>query len=173
MPDNFTFQDASVFVRGYLNTAERARVGSWQTQDGYTFEFHGGHTTGYPIYFRPDDNDDDSNLPKIDTKNKQASDYYGMARGRSTGAVSVAAFANGDKLLRELSGAAQRDIEQIVTNSWASLQLLALRYHSRTPAPADPPAAATHKPCQQPGCGGQVEIVASGKAPCDTCWTYA
>lgn len=173
MPDNFEFKDASAFVRTYLNTAERANVQRWQTQDGYTFEFHGGHTTGNPIYFRIDDNGDKSNLPKVDTKDKAFSDYFGSAGGRRTTSVSVAAFANGGKLLKGLPSAAQTDIEQIVTRSWPSLQLLADRYHSGTDAPADPPAAETHKTCGLGGCVGQVPIVLSGKAMCETCYQFS
>jgi len=42
--------------------------------------------------------------------------------------------------------------------------------------PAAPPAvlaaAAQVKPCTTNGCAGQVPVVASGKAPCDTCYRF-
>jgi hypothetical protein len=170
MPENFKFQDDDTTVRTYLNTAERAKVGTWQSSSDFTFEFHEGHGTGYPIYIRPDGNTDKSNLPKFDTLNKTAASY----RPKDAKQVSLAALANGNKLLK-LSSKTQADIVAVIDGSWVSLALLASRRWTQTKAPADPLAAPTDRACTATAnCTGRVPIVAgkSSKQMCPVCFKY-
>ena len=166
MPDTFHFQANDDLVQRYLNQTERGNVATWQQSDGWVFEFHTGHTTGSPIYVRPDGNTDKSNLPKFDTQNKTANDYSTCSK-----------LANGGKLIQQtkkggLSKQDQAELENIIAQSWASLSLLAQRYWTRTPAPQVVQQATT-KPCTAtPNCTGQVQIVQSGKAPCSVCYKY-
>lgn len=61
MPDNFTFTAGDAIVTRYLTGTEIGQIVTQQVSTEYTFEFHGGHTTGYPIYIRPNGNTDGSN----------------------------------------------------------------------------------------------------------------
>lgn len=125
---NFNFTRNDAVVTALLTADEIAECATWQTHnDAYTFEFHPMHTTGYPIYFRPDGNTDGANIPKIDTKN--------IADGGAKYNI-VTKIANPRKLTDALN---QRQIEEIlaiIKNSWATLQLMARRYWTKT----DPPA---------------------------------
>jgi hypothetical protein len=100
-------------------------VTTWQTSDEFMFEFHPGHTTGYPIYIRPAGNTDSSNVPKIDTKNKFAYHY-----------AAITDIANDGKLTSALSNTAQTELLAIIQAEWASLVTLARRYWEDSPVTA-------------------------------------
>jgi hypothetical protein len=114
---NFKFQDNDAVVMDYLTAEEVKAVKTWQNSEEYTFEFHDGHDTGNPIYIRPTDNTDSSNLPKMDTKNKSASSYK-----------QITSLANGAKLNAALKSKAKTEILAIIANEWDSLSVLADRY---------------------------------------------
>lgn len=121
MPDLFEFKANDPIVQRYLTPQERQLVTRWQTTTGWKFEFHGGHTTGYPVYVRPDGNTDKSNLPKMDTLNKGANDYRIIDR-----------FANSGKLKQSLGNQQQTDLLAIVAAEFATLALISSRYHTGT-----------------------------------------
>jgi len=108
---NYTFTEDDEVVIGNLKETERNGINTWQTSDDYTFEFHLGHGTGYPIYIRPEGNTDTSNLPKFDTKNKYAHNYS-----------NIQSFANSGKLQNELSQKAQTDLLAVIRDNWDLLQ---------------------------------------------------
>src|SRR6266481_9312768 len=112
MQINFCFQPNDKTVQDYLAVGEVSAV-VWQTSEEYTFEFHFGHETGNPVYIRPKRNEDQSNLPKIDTKNKVKFQYK-----------SIDKISNGLKLKQQLSPKAQTDIINVLQNSWDKFQLL-------------------------------------------------
>ena len=63
-------------VRRYMNATERAAVTGWQNDAlPISFEFHPGHATGEPLYIRVDGNDDNANVPKVDTKHASAANF--------------------------------------------------------------------------------------------------
>ena len=177
---NFRFTADDATVADNLNRTERDAVAVWQTLTTYTFEFHDGHDTGNPIYFRATGNAEKSNLPKIDTLNCTPANYHGTDKGKSTGVVSVSAFRNGAKLARALSGASALEIQNIVSQSWVSIALLAHRYWNHITPPltatelatAAALAAPTDKACSVPLCTGRVPIVGSGKAACSVCFKF-
>ena len=177
---NFRFTADDTTVIDNLNRTERDAVRVWQTLTTYTFEFHDGHDTGNPIYFRATGNAEKKNLPKIDTLNCTAASYYGTAGGKSTGVVSVNAFRNGAKLAAALNAASAQEIQNVVSTSWASIALLAQRYWTNTSPPqtADEIAAASalaapaDKACSVPLCTGRVPVVGSGKAACSVCFKF-
>jgi hypothetical protein len=115
--DNFTFTAQDPLVTTYLTATEIKAVKYWQQSGAYELEFHDGHSIGRPIYVRPVGNTDRSNVPKLDTLNKSASDY-----------PSVSSLANGMKLRKELKNRDQADLEAVISKSWDSLALLAQRY---------------------------------------------
>ena len=177
---NFRFTAGDAVVVARLNRTERDAVTVWQQLDTYTFEFHDGHDTGNPIYFRAAGNKDKKNVPKIDTLNCTAASYHGTHQGRPTGAVSINAFRNGDKLAAALNAASTQEIQNIVATSWNAIALLAQRFWTDTAPPltateiaaAAAAAAPTDKACTVPNCAGRVPIVASGKAACSVCFKF-
>ncbi|HET8728160.1 MAG TPA: hypothetical protein VFO41_11660, partial [Alphaproteobacteria bacterium] len=112
---NFLFQADDPVVLAYLRQPEINRVGRWQTSNAYTFEWHDGHPTGHPLYIRPDGNGDNSNIPKVDTRNKTAAHY-----------PDINAIPNSDKLggLRERDRA---EILAIIHEEWDIFAELARR----------------------------------------------
>jgi hypothetical protein len=66
---NFRFNQNDPIIQYYLDPDDINAITHWQTLGGYTFEFHDMHTTGNPIYIRPDGNTSNSSMTKIDTKN--------------------------------------------------------------------------------------------------------
>jgi hypothetical protein len=164
----FRLEDNDPTVRRYLNTAERRMVGAWQ-QPGTTWslELHSGHLTGEPIYIRTDGNTDGGNVPKVDTRNHTANEYQEMG-----------AIANYQKLRKELTETEIVALLTFIRTNWQSLSLIAHRYANNLTAPPDPqprtppPQRAATKPCNVPNCGGVVQNVTSGKAPCSICWKY-
>src|SRR5512138_2841385 len=112
----FRFENDDPIVKGYLSSVRLHAVTTWQTTEEFSFEFHSGHLTGFPIYIRPATNRDSSNVPKMDTLNHDASDY-----------ASIASFANSGKL-GVLSNAAKTNLLAIVAQNWEALQELATNY---------------------------------------------
>jgi len=173
MPVNFNFVSADATVQKYLDATERGLVTRWQQETAdWTFEFHPGHTDGYPLYIRSATDTSTSNLPKLLTEGKTASDY-----------ATILSIANAGKLVSQsadgkLSNKAQKDLLAVIKNSWPKLQLLTKRYWDEKPVVAPPApvavvnAAPQFKQCTNGLCGGQVPVVASGKAPCGTCYRY-
>jgi hypothetical protein len=161
----FRFENDNLTLRNYLNTAERARVRSWQPGGSrWSIELHSGHPQGQPFYIRLDGNTDSENVPKADTLNHLASEFN-----------VISGFKNWEKLKAGLSSTAQTALLLFVRQNWDLLTLIAQRYWTNTVAPPDPlpptPRAAT-KPCNVPNCTGVVQNVTSGKAACSVCWTY-
>lgn len=128
--ENWTWDNTDQFVQDYLTGGEIAGVAHWQASGDYTFEFHGGHTTGYPIYIRPTGNTDHSNIPKVDTKNVYVGTYN-----------TIADIANDGKLTAALSIAAQAELIAIITNEWATLKTLAERFWTDSPVNVARPTA--------------------------------
>jgi hypothetical protein len=110
---NFNFQDNDPVVMDNLTSGEVKAVKTWQKSEEYTLEFHDGHDTGNPIYVRPTGNNENSNLPKMDTKNKSADSYK-----------LITSFANGAKLNGALKNRGKADLLAIVANEWATLSVL-------------------------------------------------
>ena len=121
----FRFDGEDPIVKGYLSQGRLNAVTTWQTTTEFSFEFHSGHLTGFPIYVRPATNRDTSNVPKMDTLNHQASDY-----------ASIGSFANSEKL-GVLSNAAKTNLLAIVAQNWAALQELARNYWQNSPVSPD------------------------------------
>lgn len=170
MPDNFTFTAGDAIVTRYLTGTEIGQIVTQQVSTEYTFEFHGGHTTGYPIYIRPNGNTDGSNIPKIDTRNKAATDYN-----------TIQKIANSGKLTASLNQTTQTEILNIIRTDWLRLQNLANRYWTNSPVPVPVPVPVVVQstiPCSFTGCGGTVPLLLDAitkkrkKAACDTCFTF-
>lgn len=169
MPDNFTFTAGDNIVTTYLTANEIQQIQTQQASNDYTFEFHPGHGTGYPIYIRPNGNTDNSNIPKIDTRNKSAADYN-----------TINKIANSGKLTSALGNNAQTEILNIIRTDWARLQSLARRYWENDPVPAPVLIVPQQNtiPCKFPHCTGTVPLILdphSNKrqtAACDTCYTF-
>lgn len=161
MPDLFEFKANDQLVQRYLSPQERQQVTRWQTTTGRKFEFHGGHTTGYPVYVRPDTNNDTSNLPKMDTRNKGPNDYRLLDR-----------FANGNKLKTQLSNPAKTDLLAIVEHSFATLALISTRYHEGTlPVIVVQNVQPITKSC--PACQTAMPFLGKGiKSQCPACYGY-
>ncbi|MEL6999428.1 MAG: hypothetical protein AAFP68_14285 [Pseudomonadota bacterium] len=128
--ENWTWDNTDQFVLDYLTGGEIGAVGDWQASGEYTFEFHGGHTTGYPIYIRPTGNTDHSNIPKVDTKNVYAGTYN-----------TITDIANDGTLTAALSNNAQADLIAIIQNEWATLKTLAERFWTDSPVNVARPSA--------------------------------
>lgn len=120
MPDKFTFTKTDPLLLRYLTPGQIAGITHQQTSDEYQFEFHGGHETGNPVYVRPNDNTDKSNLPKFDTRNKSANNY-----------TDVTHLANGGKLLRQLEKRDREDLINVIQNNWALLAIVAAAYYGK------------------------------------------
>lgn len=168
MPENFSYTKNDDVVRTWLSSDDRNQIGTEQALNTYTFEFHGGHTTGFPIYIRADGDTSTSNLPKFDTRNKSASDYN-----------TINKFANSGKLNQYLNQHAKTEILNIVRNEWRRLQTLAANYWNN-----DRPAQTIQVvegpgslPCTHGHCNGTVPLVINEftkkreKQKCDTCYT--
>lgn len=112
---NYEFKAGDPMIIGHLRAPEIADINTWQVNTEYTLEFHQGHATGYPIYIRPNGCGDTSNIPKIDTRNKFATDYN-----------TIGKIANSEKL-GGLSNGAKTEILAIIANEWAVLQKLSQR----------------------------------------------
>jgi hypothetical protein len=162
----FRFESTNALLRQYLNTAERARVLTWQPVGSkWKIELHPGHPQGEPFYIRLDGNTDNENVPKVDTKNHTAANY-----------TAIGSIKNYQKLRAELTETEQTALLNFIRASWPHLTLIAQRYWSNTLAPPDPPpptARPATKACTAtPRCTGVVQNVVSGKAPCSVCFKY-
>ncbi|MEM7683379.1 MAG: hypothetical protein AAF293_01045 [Pseudomonadota bacterium] len=115
--ENWLWDSNDDMVRDFLTGGEIASVKKWQTSGEFTFEFHGGHTTGDPVYVRPTGNTDNSNIPKFDTAEKFAHQYGTMFD-----------FANDGKLRAALSGPAQDELLGLLRDEWDTIKLVATRY---------------------------------------------
>ena len=113
----FQFKEDDALIRTKLNPTEIGAVKIWQVSDKYEFEFHTGHDTGFPLYIRPANNKDRSNLPKFDTLNKTGASY-----------TQIEDLANGAKLKNELDSVARAEILNLLKNEWTTLSLLADRF---------------------------------------------
>jgi hypothetical protein len=113
----FEFKEDDPSIIEKLNEVERGAVQTWQTSDNYVFEFHTGHDTGYPLYIRPVNNRDKSNLPKFDTRNHTGDDY-----------PSILDLANGQKLNNALGNLDKTEILNLISTEWTTLALLAQRF---------------------------------------------
>lgn len=168
MPDNFTYTANDNIVRTFLSSNDRDQITTEQVSNAYTFEFHGGHTTGYPIYIRADGDNSTSNLPKFDTRNKSAGDYN-----------TINKFANSIKLRNHLNQNVQAEILNIVRNEWRRLQTLAANYwtDNRPSQPIQVVEGPNTMPCKFDHCGGKVPLVINQftqkreKQKCAVCYT--
>jgi len=164
----FRFEENNPTLRRYLNTAERAEVDHWQTPNmTWSIELHPMHLTGNPFYIRLFGNTDSGNVPKVDTRNKTASQYGDITK-----------IANNAKLRNKggLNTVEQGLLITFISNNWDHLSLIAQRYADGELAPPDPPPPtprATTKPCTvTPQCTGTVPVVTSGKAACNVCYQF-
>lgn len=157
----FSFVADDPIVTTYLTTTERGQVTRWQTTTGWSFEFHTGHTTGYPVYVRPDGNRDTGNLPKMDTKNKGAYHY-----------TALVDFANGNKLRKQLGTGQATDLLAVIAASFATLALLAQRfYDNELPTPTVQPVIVATKTC--PSCATAMPFKSKGtKTQCPGCYGF-
>ncbi|MCB9529968.1 MAG: hypothetical protein H6701_16540 [Myxococcales bacterium] len=161
MPDLFEFKANDPIVTRYLTQTERSQVTRWQTTTGWKFEFHGGHTTGQPVYVRPDGNRDNSNLPKMDTLNKSANDYLIIDR-----------FANGNKLKTGLGNPQKTDLLAVVAASFNWLALISDRYHNGV-VPQQQVQVQQQQTKICTACQGVMPFYGKGiKSQCPTCYAY-
>ena len=121
MPDNFRVRAIDRFVQGYpLQAALIQRI---QISDNFTFEFHGGHTQGNPVYVRVNDNKDNSNVPKFDTLNKSAADYPSYQSLANAGKLDLA------KKNKQLSKQDLDEISALIVQNFEFFQKLAAAYY--------------------------------------------
>ena len=170
MAELFVFADTDPIVRRYMNTAERARVRTWQpagTSTLWKLELHTGHLTGDPVYIRLDGNKDKENVPKVDTLNHTADEYLTWEN-----------IANHQKLRAELTDTEQTVLQNFLVAAFSHLQLIGFRFANNKVAPADPPPPvvvqqAATRPCTATkGCKGTVPNF-KGKGPCSKCFKYS
>jgi hypothetical protein len=122
---NFRFERNDPIVAYYLDEIDLNAIRQWQTQAGYTFEFHEMHDTGNPIYIRPDGNTAGGSMTKIDTRN-----IADPAVHYRTGNVTTPRWIENIPNFNVISrlGAPRIDeIRSIITNEWRYLQKLADR----------------------------------------------
>ncbi len=116
MQINFKFQQNDPIIQAHLTGTEIGEVETWQESDGYDFEWHPGHPTGYPLYIRPYGCTVGQNLPKFDTKNHTAGDY-----------TNITDLPNGQLLRRDLDNNDQNEILALIAGEWDKLATLARR----------------------------------------------
>jgi hypothetical protein len=122
---NFRFERNDPIVAYYLDEADLNAINHWQTQPGYTFEFHEMHDTGNPIYIRPDNNTANSSMTKIDTKNiaDPALHYKNKMNPKQPWIENIANFS----VISRLGAPRINEIVSIATHEWRYLQRLADR----------------------------------------------
>lgn len=120
---NWTFTAPDRTVKKYLPAEDVKKVTTWQTDADYTFEFHDGHTTGYPIYVRMDGSTVSKNLTKFDTK--------GIASPSLTNRVLLTKITNDNP--KKLSTTALTALEDLITDEWAHFKTIAERYWTAVP----------------------------------------
>jgi hypothetical protein len=134
---NFRFQRNDPVVTYYLDEADLNSIQHWQTQLGYTFEFHEMHDTGNPIYFRPDGNTANSSMAKIDTKNiPDPALHYKNARSPNQAWIeNIANFS----VISRLGAPRINELASILSHEWRFIQKLADRRWSGWKKPTPPP----------------------------------
>jgi hypothetical protein len=122
---NFRFEKTDPIVCYFLDEADLNAIQTWQTQDGYTFEFHEMHDIGNPIYIRPDANTSKSSMTKIDTKGiaNPALHYKLKSDPSKPWIQNIANFA----VISKLGQPRITEIVNICQNNWPYLQKLAMR----------------------------------------------
>ena len=133
---NFRFERTDPIVAYYLDDEDLNAIHHWQTEYGYTFEFHESHETGYPIYIRPDRNAANASMTKIDTKNiADPAQHYKIARLPDRPWIqNIPNFS----VISGLAAPKINEIVSIVTHEWKYLQKLASRRWSDWRKPAAP-----------------------------------
>ncbi|MDR3773738.1 MAG: hypothetical protein P4L26_10350 [Terracidiphilus sp.] len=122
---NFRFERNDPIVAYFLDEADLTAITHWQTQIGYTFEFHEMHDIGNPIYIRPDGNTSTSSMTKIDTKNipDPALHYKNKMNIKQPWIENIANYS----VISKLGTAKINEIASIATHEWKYLQKLADR----------------------------------------------
>jgi hypothetical protein len=133
---NFRFERNDPIVVYFLDEEDLDEIEHWQTENGYTFEFHEMHDIGNPIYIRPDGNTANSSMTKIDTKNiaNPALHYRSKAKPNQPWIENSANF----NVISRLGAPRITEIVSIATHEWKYLQKLADRRWSGWKEPAPP-----------------------------------
>ena len=133
---NFRFERTDPIVAYFLDEEDLSAIKHWQTEHGFTFEFHEMHDIGNPIYIRPDGNTATSSMTKIDTKNiaNPAQHYKNKQNPNQPWIENIANFS----VISKLGGPKIKEIATIVANEWKYLQKLADRRWSGWKKPAAP-----------------------------------
>ena len=122
---NFRFERTDPIVAYYLDDEDLNAIHHWQTEQGYTFEFHESHETGNPIYIRPDGNAANASMTKIDTKNiADPAQHYKNNRNPKQPWIECIPNYN---VIGRLGAPKINEIVSIVTHEWKHLQKLADR----------------------------------------------
>lgn len=168
------FQAADPIVLRYLNAQERAAVTEWQ-QDTLplSFEFHGGHDIGEPIYIRTDGNEDDANVPKLDTKTAKASELGGNLKAIKCWEKLTGGVLKNKPVAAQLSGGDQTTLRVLLQTQMAYFKLIGSRYWNNEQPPADTLPPPPDRPCSATtACLGRVQNT-KGKGPCSVCYKYS
>ena len=120
MPDLFKVRPTDPLV---LRFQLQGQIVLQQVSDNFSFEFHGGHETGNPVYVRVEGNKDKSNVPKFDTLNKTAQNYPSYSDLANSGKLDQA------KKDKNLTNADLNEITQLITQNFAFFQAIAAAYY--------------------------------------------
>jgi hypothetical protein len=133
---NFRFEKTNEIVAYYLDDSDLTAITHWQTQLGYTFEFHEMHDIGNPIYIRPDGNTSTSSMTKIDTKKiaDPALHYKNKAKPTAPWIENIANYS----VISKLGTTKINEIAGIFSGEWKYLQKLADRRWSGWKRPPPP-----------------------------------
>jgi len=135
---NFRFERNDPIVAYFLDDDDLNAIRHWQTQIGYTFEFHEMHDIGNPIYIRPDGNTSGSSMTKIDTKNiaDPKLHYKSKSNANLPWIQSIANFS----VISRLGAPRINEIVSIMEHEWKYIQKLTHRRWTewRRPAPPKP-----------------------------------
>src|SRR5436190_4050739 len=134
---NFRFERNDPIVSYYLDEADLNAIQRWQTQGGYTLEFHDMHDIGNPVYFRPDGNTATSSMTKIDTKNiADPSLHYRNSKNlKQPWIENIPNFS----VISKLGAGRINEIANILFHEWRFIQKLADRRWSGWRRPQPPP----------------------------------
>lgn len=122
MPDLFRLVATDPLVTKY---AAGATIVGPQTSTGFSFEFHGGHETGNPVYVRIAGNTDKSNVPKFDTLNKTAAKYPTYSSLANAGRLDKA------KKEKDLKNTDLDEISRLIRDNFATFQQIARGYYAK------------------------------------------
>ena len=133
---NFRFEKTDPIVVYFLDEEDLEAIKHWQTQTGYTFEFHEMHDIGNPIYIRPDGNTSTSSMTKIDTRKipDPALHYQNKKNLKQPWIESIANFS----VISKLGAPRLNEIVTIMTKEWKYIQKLCDRRWSGWKKPAPP-----------------------------------